>query len=143
VLGYIGGTLAHLRPLVDAYRRAGDRAGHPGALKVAISTHFHAGADPVRARAVYPYYHEYLRPKRPGGRGFVVSQAAFDVGTSRQGAIMIGSAGEITGKLLDAVKALGLDRIFAQVDWGGLPAGLVEESIARYATDIAPALRSA
>jgi hypothetical protein len=40
-------------------------------------------------------------------------------------------------------KALGLDRIFAQVDWGGLPSGLVEESIARYASDIAPALRAA
>ncbi len=143
VLGYIGGTLAHLRPLVDAYRAAGERAGHADALKVAISTHFHAGADPARARAVYPYYHEYLRPKRPGGRGFVVSQAAFDAGTSRQGAIMIGSAGEITDKLLDAVKALSLDRIFAQVDWGVLPSGLVEESIARYATDIGPALRAA
>ena len=56
---------------------------------------------------------------------------------------MIGSAGEITDKLLDAVKTLGLDRVFAQVDWGGLPSGLVEESIARYATDIAPALRAA
>ena len=143
VLGYIGGTLAHLRPLVDAYRAAGERAGHPGALRVAISTHFHAGADPAKARAVYPYYHEYLRPKTPGGRGFTVSQAAFGAGTSRQGAIMIGSAGEITDKLLDAVKALSLDRIFAQVDWGGLPAGLVEESIARYATEIAPALRAA
>ena len=37
---------------------------------------------------------------------------------------MIGSAGEITGELLDAVKALSLDRVFAQVDWGGLPSGL-------------------
>jgi hypothetical protein len=37
VLGYFGGTLSHLRPLVDTYR------------------HFHAGADPARARAVYPY----------------------------------------------------------------------------------------
>jgi alkanesulfonate monooxygenase SsuD/methylene tetrahydromethanopterin reductase-like flavin-dependent oxidoreductase (luciferase family) len=143
VLGYIGGTLAHLRPLVDAYRRAGDRAGHSEALKVAISTHFYAGADPTTARAVYRYYHEYLRPKRPGGRGFVVSQAAFDAGTSRQGAIMIGSAGEITDKLTDAVKALSLDRIYAQVDWGGLPASLVEDSIARYASEIAPALRAA
>jgi alkanesulfonate monooxygenase SsuD/methylene tetrahydromethanopterin reductase-like flavin-dependent oxidoreductase (luciferase family) len=108
VLGYIGGSLAHLRPLVDAYRAAGERAGHAGALKVATSTHFHAGA-----------------------------------GASRQGAIMIGSAGELTDKLLDAVNALSLDRIFAQVDWGGLPSGLVEESIARYATEIAPALRAA
>jgi alkanesulfonate monooxygenase SsuD/methylene tetrahydromethanopterin reductase-like flavin-dependent oxidoreductase (luciferase family) len=143
VLGYIGGALAHLRPLLHAYRAAGEQAGHPEALKVAISTHSHAGADPAKARAVYPYYHEYLCPKRPGGRGFVVSQAAFEVGTSRQGAIMIGSAGEITDKLLDAVKALGVDRVFAQVDWGGLPSALVEESIARYATDIEPALRAA
>jgi hypothetical protein len=73
----------------------------------------------------------------------VVSQAAFEVGTSRPGAIMIGSAGEITDKLLDAVKALSLDRVYAQVDWGGLPASLVEESIARYATEIGPALRAA
>jgi hypothetical protein len=62
--------------------------------------------------------------------------------TGRHGAIMIGSAGEITDKLLDAAKALDLDRIFAQVDWGGLPPALVGESIARYATEIAPALRS-
>ena len=32
--------------------------------------------DPVQARAVYPYYHEYLRPKRPGGRGFVVDHGS-------------------------------------------------------------------
>jgi alkanesulfonate monooxygenase SsuD/methylene tetrahydromethanopterin reductase-like flavin-dependent oxidoreductase (luciferase family) len=143
VLGYIGGTLAHLRPLVDTYRAAGEQAGHSSALKVAISTHFYAGADPAAARMVYPYYHEYLRPKKPGGRGFVVSQAAFDAGTSPDGAIMIGSADEITSKLLNAVKVLGLDRVFAQVDWGGLPPGLVQESIARYATEIGPALRAA
>jgi alkanesulfonate monooxygenase SsuD/methylene tetrahydromethanopterin reductase-like flavin-dependent oxidoreductase (luciferase family) len=62
-LGYIGGTVSRLRPLVDTYRAAGERAGHQDALKVAISTHFYAGADPAQARAVYPYYHEYLRPK--------------------------------------------------------------------------------
>ena len=59
--------------------------------------------------------YEALRPKRPGGRGFVVSRDAFEAGPSRHGAIMVGSAGEITGKLLDAVQALGLDRILAQV----------------------------
>lgn len=70
-----------------------------------------------------PYCHEYLRPKRPGGRGFVVSQATFEAGTGRHAAIMVGSAGEITDKLADAVEALGLNRTFAQVDWGGLPPG--------------------
>jgi alkanesulfonate monooxygenase SsuD/methylene tetrahydromethanopterin reductase-like flavin-dependent oxidoreductase (luciferase family) len=142
ILGYIGGTLGHLKPLADLYRAAGERAGHADSLKLAISTHFHAGADAAAARKVYPYYHEYLRPKRPGGRGFTVSRAAFEAGTGRDGAIMIGSAAELTDKLLAAKEALGLDRIFAQVDWGGQPSGLVEESIARYATEIAPALRT-
>jgi hypothetical protein len=41
--------------------------------------------------------------------------------------------------LIRAGKTLRLDRIFAQVDW----AGPVEESVARYATEIAPALRAA
>jgi len=41
--------------------------------------------------------------------------------------------------LIRAGKTLRLDRIFAQVDWGGP----VEESVARYATEIAPALRAA
>ena len=143
ILGYIGGTLAHVKPLADRYRAAGERAGHADSLKLALSTHFHAGADPRSARATYPYYHEYLRPKAPGGRGFTVSRAAFEAGTGPGGAIMIGSADEVTGKHLAAKDVLGLDRIFAQVDWGGLPAGLVEESIARYATEIAPELRSA
>jgi alkanesulfonate monooxygenase SsuD/methylene tetrahydromethanopterin reductase-like flavin-dependent oxidoreductase (luciferase family) len=143
ILGYIGGTLGHLRPLVDRYRAAGEAAGHAAGLRVAISTHFYAGADPAAARAVYPNYHEYLRPKRPGGRGFAVSPAAFAAGTGPGGAIMIGSAAEITAKLLAAVRELGLDRVLAQVDWGGLPAAQVEDSIARYATEIGPALRGA
>ena len=141
ILGYIGGTLAHVKPLADAYRAAGERAGQADSLKLALSTHFHAGADPASARATYPYYHEYLRPKTPGGRGFTVSRAAFEAGTAPDGAIMIGSVAEVTEKLIAAKQTLGLDRIFAQVDWGGLPAALVEDSIGRYATQIAPELR--
>jgi alkanesulfonate monooxygenase SsuD/methylene tetrahydromethanopterin reductase-like flavin-dependent oxidoreductase (luciferase family) len=142
ILGYIGGTLAHLKPLADVYRAAGERAGHADSLRLAISTHFYAGPDPESARDVFPYYHEYLRPKTPGGRGFTVSRAAFEAGAGPDGAIMVGSADEITAKLLAAREALGLDRIFAQVDWGGLPSGMVTDSIARYATQIAPVLRS-
>jgi hypothetical protein len=49
---------------------------------------------------------------------------------------------QITAKLLAARGTFGLDRIFAQVDWGGLPSGMVTDSIARYATRIAPERRS-
>ena len=143
VLGYIGGPLAHARRAVDVYRAAGDRAGHPEKLRVGISTHFYAGATPEAARAVFPYYHEYLRPKTPGGRGFLVSQAQFDAGTQRGNAIMIGSSDQLVEKILDAHQVLGLDRFFGQIDWGGLPKTLVEDSINRYATEIGPAVRAA
>jgi hypothetical protein len=34
---------------------------------------------------------------------------------------MIGSAEQLTDKLLDAQRTLNLNRIYAQIDWGGLP----------------------
>jgi alkanesulfonate monooxygenase SsuD/methylene tetrahydromethanopterin reductase-like flavin-dependent oxidoreductase (luciferase family) len=121
----------------------GVRAGHPEKLRVGISTHFHAGATPESARKVFPYYHDYLRPKTQGSRGFLVSQAQFEAGTQRGNAIMIGSSAQLIEKILDAHQVLGLDRFFGQIDWGGLPRTLVEDSINRYATEIAPAVRAA
>jgi alkanesulfonate monooxygenase SsuD/methylene tetrahydromethanopterin reductase-like flavin-dependent oxidoreductase (luciferase family) len=143
VLGYIGGPLSHARRAVDIYRAAGDRAGHPEKLQVGISTHFYAAATADEARRTFPYYHEYLRPKTPGGRGFVVSQDQFDAGTRRGNAIMIGSVEQLIEKILDAHQMLGLDRFFGQIDWGGLPRAAVTDSINRYATDIAPVIRAA
>jgi alkanesulfonate monooxygenase SsuD/methylene tetrahydromethanopterin reductase-like flavin-dependent oxidoreductase (luciferase family) len=143
VLGYIGGPLSHAKQAVDLYRAAGEKAGHPEKLRVGISTHFFAGADPKSAREVFPYYHEYLRPKTPGGRGFLVDRAAFDSGTARGQAIMVGSSEQIIEKILDARQMLGIDRFFGQFDWGGLPRGLVEDSLHRYATEIAPEVRRA
>nr|WP_238413018.1 LLM class flavin-dependent oxidoreductase [Saccharothrix deserti] len=142
VLGYIGGPLSHARHAVDIYRAAGERAGHPDKLRVGISTHFYAAATPEDARRTFPYYHEYLRPKTPGGRGFVVDQAQFDAGTRRGNAIMIGSSEQLIEKILDAHQTLGLDRFLGQIDWGGLPRAAVSDSIHRYAEEIAPAVRA-
>jgi alkanesulfonate monooxygenase SsuD/methylene tetrahydromethanopterin reductase-like flavin-dependent oxidoreductase (luciferase family) len=142
VLGYIGGHLAHLRRSVDIYREAGERAGHPERLSVGLSTHFFAARTSARAREVYPYYHEYLRPKTPGGRGWLVTAEQFDAGTQRNGALMVGSCHELIEKILDAHQMLGLDRFLGQIDWGGLPEELVAASITLLATEIAPAVRS-
>ncbi len=143
VLGYIGGPLARARQVVDLYRRAGERAGHPEKLRVGISTHFYAGENAAAAREVFPYYHEYLRPKTPGGRGFVVDRAGFEAGTRPGQALMIGSSDELIDKIHEADRVLGgLDRFYGQVDWGGLPRPLVEASITRLATEVAPAVRA-
>ena len=56
---------------------------------------------------------------------------------------MIGSSDQLIEKVLDAHQALGLDRFLGQIDWGGLPRAAVEESISRYAEEIATAVRAA
>ena len=143
-LGLIGGSLEGARGAVEIYRAAGERAGHPEKLKLGISTHFYAGEDAEEARRIYPYYHEYLRPKIPGGRGFLVSEQAFRAGTAQGQALMIGSADEITAKIVHADDTLGgIDRFYGQVDWGGLPRTLVQTSISLLATEIAPAVGAA
>jgi alkanesulfonate monooxygenase SsuD/methylene tetrahydromethanopterin reductase-like flavin-dependent oxidoreductase (luciferase family) len=143
VLGLIGGSIAQARRSVDIYRAAGAAAGHADRLSVGISTHFYVAGTAGAARDVYPYYHEYLRPKTPGGRAFQVSRAQFEAGTAPGQALMIGSAAEVTAKILEAQQVLGLDRFYGQVDWGGLPRGMVEDSIGRFAGEIAPAVRAA
>ncbi|MCW6003435.1 LLM class flavin-dependent oxidoreductase [Micromonospora sp. CPCC 205371] len=142
VLGLIGGTLHHARRTVDLYRAAGERAGHPEKLRVAISTHFYAGAGPGSASDVYPYYRHYLSPETNRGRGFQVSRAAFEASTQPGQALMIGSSEQLIEKILDARRVLGIDRFFGQFDWGALPRHLVEESVHRLATEIAPAVRA-
>ena len=137
VLGYIGGPLSHAKRSVDLYRAAGEMTGHTDKLRVGISTHFYAGTEDV-----FGYYHEYLRPKPPGNRGFNVSRTQFQAGTRRGQALMIGSSEQITEKILDAQEALGIDRFYGQVDWGGLPRAMVEDSIHRFASEIAPAVRA-
>ena len=115
----------------------------PAAHLLGLADLFFAGASPEAARKVFPYYHEYLRPKTRGGRGFLVSQAQFEVGIQRGNAIMIGSSAQLIEKILDAHQVLGLDRFFGQIDWGGLPRTLVADSVNRYATEIGPAVRAA
>src|SRR5439155_24929105 len=116
VLGYIGGPLTHAQRTVEIYREAGEQAGHGDKLRVGISTHFYAADSHASAAEVYPYYFEYLRPKTPGGRGYVVSEAQFQHGTQRGNAIMIGTPGQLIEKILDAHQLLGLDPVYGPSD---------------------------
>ncbi len=74
-------------------------------------------------------------PRRPW---LPVDQASFAADTRPGHAIMIGSADEPIEKIVLAHEVLGIDRFFGQADWAGMPRTLVEESITRLATEIAP-----
>jgi hypothetical protein len=55
---------------------------------------------------------------------------------------MIGTAEQLTEKILDAHAQLGITRFIRRFDWGGLPPARLHQSIARLATEIAPAVRA-
>jgi alkanesulfonate monooxygenase SsuD/methylene tetrahydromethanopterin reductase-like flavin-dependent oxidoreductase (luciferase family) len=142
-LGLIGGDIRRARAAVEHYRAVGTGAGHQAdRLRLAVSTHFYAGATSQGARDdLFPYYREYLRPKQPTGRGWHVSRADFDAVSSPYGALVAGSPQEVIDKILTEHELFGLDRFLGQIDFGGMPASMVHRSIELLATEVAPAVR--
>lgn len=142
-LGLIGGTLENAKRLVDLYRDAGTHAGHPEeALQVGITSHFYLGDTAEQAyEQFYPYYERYLAPRNNRGRGWQVDMTTMRAAAGRGGALMVGGPGEVTEKIADLQQELGATRFLGQVDLGGMPAGMVAESIARFGEIVAPALR--
>jgi alkanesulfonate monooxygenase SsuD/methylene tetrahydromethanopterin reductase-like flavin-dependent oxidoreductase (luciferase family) len=143
VLGLIGGTFAHAGPAVDLYRGAWEAAGHPpGRQRLGLTSHFFVGPTSQGSRAAfYPYYREYLRPKAPGGRGWVVSPDDFRQIAGPAGALMIGSPQEVAEKIMAERDVLGVRRFIGQIDLGGLPPQLVNQSIELFAGEVAPVIR--
>ncbi|GAA0279051.1 LLM class flavin-dependent oxidoreductase [Cryptosporangium japonicum] len=140
ILGYLGGDPTHLRRLVDLYRAAG--AAHEHRLRVGVAAHYFGAASAREAADTYRHYHDFLRPKSPGGGGYVVSRSDFDAGRGPRGALMIGTSEQVTEKLAQLHEVVGYDRLSLLVDWGGLPDGLVQASLDRLGTEIAPSLRA-
>ena len=62
--------------------------------------------------------------------------------SARDPSIWTGSSNQLIEKILDAQQALGIDRFLAQIDWCGLPKAAAEDSLNRYATEIASAIRA-
>jgi alkanesulfonate monooxygenase SsuD/methylene tetrahydromethanopterin reductase-like flavin-dependent oxidoreductase (luciferase family) len=143
VLGLIGGDLRAVGPLVERYRAVGRAAGHaPDALRLGLTSHFYVGKTAQDARKdLYPYYREYLRPKTPGGRGWLVGPDQFQAVAGPFGALMAGGAQEVVDKILTERELLGIDRFIGQIDFGGMPSHMVNNSIELFATEVAPAIR--
>jgi alkanesulfonate monooxygenase SsuD/methylene tetrahydromethanopterin reductase-like flavin-dependent oxidoreductase (luciferase family) len=144
-LGLIGGSPARAKPLFDLYRQAGHQSGQPEEkLKAGLVSHFLVAPTSQGARdTLFPYYRDYLAPKTPGGRGFVVDRASFDELAGPRGAVMVGSPQEVIDKILYENDLFDLDRFMGQVDLGGLPHATVLESIDLFATEVAPVIRKA
>lgn len=146
MVAVIGGQPASFRPLVDLYREAGRRAGHP-ADRLRVGLHcigFVAGSDQEAADAFYPGWHQAFSSVSRE-RGFAPpNRAQYDAMRGPDGAFLIGSPASVAAKAVQIHHDLGgLDRLSLQMTNVRLSHDGLLRSIELLGTAVAPVVRDA
>jgi probable LLM family oxidoreductase len=144
MVAVIGGETHRFRPLVDAYRAAGQRAGHaPDTLKVGLhSLGYVAETTSQAIEEFYPGYAEtFTRIGRE--RGWPpVTRRHFEAQNGPTGALLVGGPEELAQKILRHSAALGgIDQITFQMDNAALPHAKLMQAIELLGTCVSPLLR--
>ncbi len=140
MVAVIGGETHRFKPLIDIYKRAGEKAGHkPEKLKVGL--HSLGYVADTKSEAIDDYYPGYAEMFTRIGkeRGFPpVSRPRFDAQNGPIGAILVGEPTEIAEKILRHSQALGgISRFTFQMD-AGIPHPKLLKAIELIGTKIAP-----
>ena len=143
MVAIIGGETHRFRPLVDLYREAGRRAGHPPErLKVGVHALGYVAA--TTQEAIDDFYPGYARAFTEVGkeRGWPpVTRAQFDALRSARGALMVGAPEEIAEKMVRHSDALGgLAEIHFQMSVAGLPHAKLMSAIELLGRRVKPAV---
>jgi probable LLM family oxidoreductase len=143
MVAIIGGEPRRFRPLIDLYREAGARIGHsPEQLKVGV--HALGYVAQTTQEAADAFFPGYARAVTDVGkeRGWPpVTRAGFDAQRGPDGALLIGSPGEVVEKIHRYNEALGgLSRITFQMNVTSLPHATLMRAIELIGTSVAPAL---
>jgi probable LLM family oxidoreductase len=144
MVAIIGGDPRQFRPLIDLYREAGRRAGHPAdRLQVGVHVPGLVGeTDDEAANAWFPGWAEMFNTigKERGFR--TVTREAFDVARGPQGAMFVGDADTVADKILAMSDALGgLSRVTLQMTNQGLSHKELLRGIELLGTRVAPIVR--
>src|SRR5580698_7300917 len=144
MVAIIGGEPKRFRPLIDLYREAGRRAGHPPE-KLIVGLHsigFLGDTTQDAADDFYPgYAHTFTEIGKE--RGWPpATRAQFDALRGPTGALLIGDAETIAEKILYVNAVLGgLSRITFQMGVSALPHEKMLRSIELLGTRVAPSVR--
>jgi len=144
MVAIIGGETHRFRPLVDLYREAGQRAGHPpDRLKVGV--HSLGYVAPTTQEAADDFFPGYARAVTDVGkeRGWpAVTRAGFDAQRGPRGALLIGSPDEVVEKIILHSEALGgVSRFTFQMNAASLPHAKLMKAIEMLGTQVAPVVR--
>ncbi|SJZ72675.1 probable oxidoreductase, LLM family [Chitinophaga eiseniae] len=144
MVAVIGGETHRFRPLVDLYREAGRKAGHPEEkLQVGLHSLGYIAETSQQARdEFFPGYAEvFTRIGRERGWG-PVTRPQFDAQNGPTGALLVGSPQEVAEKIRRHSEALGgISRFTFQMDNANLPHDKLMNSIALIGKEIVPLLQ--
>ncbi len=141
MVAVIGGETHRFRPLVDLYRQAGEKAGHPPEqLKVGLHSLGYVGDS--SAGALDDYYPGYAETFTRIGRerGWPpVSRERFDAQVGPTGALVVGSPEAVAAKILRHSQSLGgISRFTFQMDNAGLSHTQLMQSIELIGKEVSP-----
>ena len=141
MVAVIGGETHRFRPLIDLYRKAGEKAGHaPEKLKVGLhSLGYVAHTSEDAAEQFYPGYAKIFT--RIGKeRGWpAVTRNQFEAQNGPRGAFLVGNPEEIAEKILRHSEALGgISRVTFQMDNAELSHEQLLQAIELIGTRVAP-----
>jgi probable LLM family oxidoreductase len=146
MVAIIGGEPHRFRPLIDLYREAGERAGHPPEqLKVGIhALGYVADTDQQASDDFFPGYAEAFT-KIGKERGWPpVSRVQFEALRRPTGALMVSDPETVAAKLLQMNEALGgISRISFQMSVAALRHDRLMHAIELLGTKVAPIIRKA
>jgi probable LLM family oxidoreductase len=144
MVAIIGGEPHRFRPLIDLYREAGKRAGHPTEqLKVGLhSIGFLADTTQQAADDFFPgYAHTFTEIGKERGWS-PTTRAQFDATRGPTGALLIGDAETVAKKILYVNEALGgITRITFQMGVSTVAHQKMMRAIEILGTQVAPIVR--
>lgn len=146
MVAIIGGETRRFRPLVNLYREAYQKAGHPAQeMKVGLHSLGYVAETTEQAHEEYfPGYAEMFN-KIGQERGWSpITREGFKAQVGPTGALLVGSPEEVAEKILRHSEALGgISRLTFQMDNAGLSHQQLMRSIELIGTRVAPLVKRA
>ena len=146
MVAIIGGEPHRFRPLIDHYRQAGLRAGHPSdQLKVGVHSLGYVAES--AAKAADDFFPGYAQSFSEIGkeRGWLpVTRAHYDALLGPTGALLVGDPETVAEKILHVNESLGgISRLTFQMSVASLPHAKLMRAIELVGTRVAPLVRKA
>ncbi|RYY63231.1 MAG: LLM class flavin-dependent oxidoreductase [Chitinophagaceae bacterium] len=142
-LAIIGGQPAHFAPLIDLYKEAYAKSGHPEeARQLAINCHTFIAPTTQEARDTFwpPYASVMTRIGRERGWP-AMTRAQFDAACGPDGALLVGSPQEVADKIAAHRTLFGHTRFAAQMSIGVVPQPALMRSIELFGSAVTPQFR--